>query len=131
MVPDDLYYSKDHEWLRLEGEIGTLGITHHAQAELGDIVFLELPAAGRELRAGEELGTVESVKAVSEIYAPVSGEVVAVNTEIAANPDRSATVNQDPYGGGWLVRIRLFAPEEVAGLLTPQAYRAYLESGAH
>ena len=127
MVPSELLYSRDHEWLRVEGEIGTLGITDHAQSELGDIVFLELPEPGRIVQAGDEFGTVESVKAVSEIFSPVSGEVIEVNLSLTKDPDNSATVNKDPYGEGWLVRIRLSDPQEVNKLLSPDAYSDYMK----
>jgi glycine cleavage system H protein len=130
MVPETLAYTKDHEWLRLEGDEGVVGITDHAQKELGDIVFLELPEPGRALSAGEEMGTVESVKAVSEIYSPVSGKVIDVNRALTEDPDSSATVNRDPYGEGWMVRILLSDPTEIEGLLDPAAYRRYLEEGA-
>ncbi len=115
MIPETLYYTKDHEWLKLDGEEATIGITFHAQKELGDIVYLELPEVGRTLKAGEEFGTVESVKAVSEIYSPVSGEVTAVNRFLMENPDNSATVNKDPYGEGWLVVLE---PEDWAKAAT-------------
>jgi glycine cleavage system H protein len=130
MVPEALYYSKDHEWLRVEGGEATVGITDYAQKELGDIVYLEFPEAGRKLKAGEELGTVESVKAVSEIYAPVGGEVLEVNESLTADPDRSAVVNQDPYGEGWLVKLRLSDPEEVKGLLDAEGYQRFLQEAA-
>ena len=130
MIPDDLVYTKDHEWLRIEGDEAIIGITDHAQKELGDIVFLELPEPGRTLGAGEEMGSVESVKAVSEIYSPVSGEVLDVNRSLTENPDSSATVNQDPYGNGWLVRVKLAEPEEVKELLNAASYRSYIDSAA-
>ncbi len=130
MVPEALYYSKDHEWLRVEGVEVTLGITDYAQNALGDIVYLEFPETGRELKAGEELGTVESVKAVSEIYAPVGGTVLEVNDSLTADPDRSAVVNQDPYGDGWLVKIRMSNPEEVQNLLDAKGYQSFLEEAA-
>ena len=125
--PESLLYTRDHEWLRVEGDRATVGITDHAQKELGDIVFLELPEPGRRLQAGEELGTVESVKAVSEIYSPVGGEVIEVNRALTEDPDRSAVVNQDPYGEGWLVKIRIADPAELEDLLRADAYRGYLE----
>lgn len=131
MVPESLFYTKEHEWVRVDGSEGTIGITHHAQQELGDIVFVELPAPGRTLRAGEEFGSVESVKAVAEVFAPVSGEVIAVNRAIADNPDRAAAVNQDPYGEGWLIRVRLSAPQELSALMGPEQYREFVAEAAH
>jgi glycine cleavage system H protein len=128
MYPEDLLYTKDHEWIRVEGDIGTIGITFHAQKELGDLVYVELPKPGAVVTAGRSVGSVESVKAVSDVYAPASGEVVAVNPELAAKPE---TINQDPYGRGWLARIRLSDPGELKGLMSAQAYQAYVseESG--
>ena len=130
MVPDGLLYTKDHEWIRVEGQEAVVGITSHAQSELGEIVFLDLPEPGRTVRAGEEFGTVESVKAVSEIYSPVSGEVTAVNRVLTENPDNSATVNKDPYGEGWLVRLRFSDPGEVKKLLDRASYEGYLTEAA-
>jgi len=127
MIPEALYYTKDHEWLKLEGGEGTIGITFHAQKELGDIVYLDLPETGRTLSAGDEFGSVESVKAVSELFSPVSGEVVAVNGELTADPDNSATVNRDPYGDGWMIRIKLSDASEVEGLMSAADYRKYVE----
>ena len=124
MVPEDLKYSKEHEWLRLEGETATIGITHHAQEEMGDLVFVELPAAGDGLSAGQVLGTVESVKAVSELFAPVEGEVLAVNEALA---DRPELVNQDPYGEGWMLRVRVAGGGE--GLMSAAEYESYLQAG--
>jgi glycine cleavage system H protein len=123
MYPDDLRYTKDHEWIRREGERGVVGITHHAQAQLGDVVFVELPAVGRAVKAGETFGTVESVKAVSELFSPVSGEVVTVNEALARKPE---TVNSDPYGGGWMITLRLAAPAELDALMDAAAYRKML-----
>ena len=120
IYPDDLKYTKEHEWLAVNGSVGTVGITHYAQSELGDIVYVELPAAGSQVVAGEEFGTVESVKAVSEIFAPVSGEVLQVNATLATSPE---TINKDPYGEGWLIRIRLSDATEVDSLLDVDAYK--------
>ena len=130
MVPEGLYYSKDHEWLRIEDGEATIGITDFAQKELGDIVYLEFPEIGRQLRSGEEFGTVESVKAVSEIYSPVTGEVLEVNGSLTEDPDRSALVNQDPYGEGWLVRLRLSEPAEIKGLMDASAYQKLVEEAS-
>lgn len=119
MIPADLRYTKEHEWIRVEGDLGTIGITQFAQGELGDIVYVELPEIGKTVGAGEILGTIESVKAVSEIYAPVAGTVVEVNESLGAAPE---TVNADPHGNGWLVKLRISAPAELDGLLDAAAY---------
>ena len=119
LVPDDLRYAETHEWIRTEGGIATIGITDHAQAELTDIVYVELPQVGAALEAKQAAAVVESVKAASDIYSPVSGEVVEVNSELESNP---ALVNTDPYGSGWLFRVKLSDPEEVASLKTAAEY---------
>ena len=118
-VPTDLKYAKSHEWLRVAGDIGTVGITDHAQHELTDIVFVELPVVGRQLKAGDACAVVESVKTASDIYTPVSGEVVEVNKAASDNP---ALVNSDPYGGGWFYKIKLSASAEVNSLLSAADY---------
>jgi glycine cleavage system H protein len=118
-VPPDLKYTKSHEWLRREGATATIGITDHAQHELTDVVFVELPAVGRRINAGESCAVVESVKTASDIYAPVSGEVVAVNAELAGHPE---LVNSAPYAGGWFFKIQLSQPTDVDGLLSPESY---------
>lgn len=120
-VPGDLKYSKSHEWVRLEGEIATIGITDHAQRELTSLVFVELPKVGRVIRAGEPCAVVESVKAASDVYSPISGEVTEVNTELEDLPE---LVNKDPYGVGWFFRLRVKDPSEISGLLDASAYRA-------
>ena len=120
MVPDGLYYTKEHEWVKLDGEIGIVGITDYAQGELGDIVMLDLPKAGTKVVQMRSLGTIEAVKAVSDIYSPISGEVVEVNEAAISNP---ALVNQDPYNAGWLVKIRIEKPEELKNLLLAEDYR--------
>jgi glycine cleavage system H protein len=120
MVPDGLYYTKEHEWVKLDGEIGIVGITDYAQGELGDIVMLDLPKAGTKVVQMRSLGTIEAVKAVSDIYSPISGEVVEVNEAAISNP---ALVNQDPYNAGWLVKIRIEKPEELKNLLSAEDYR--------
>jgi glycine cleavage system H protein len=119
MYPTNLRYTKDHEWILVEGGTGTVGITDFAQAQLGDIVYLELPAVGRTIAQHEVVGTIESVKAVSEIYSPVSGEVVEVNAGLNDTPD---VVNKDPHGAAWLFKVRLSDAGEVAGLLDAAAY---------
>jgi glycine cleavage system H protein len=118
-VPADLKYAKSHEWIRVSGEAGTIGITDHAQHELTDVVFVELPAVGRKVKAGEACAVVESVKTASDIYAPVSGEVVEVNAAVVNNP---SLVNTDPYAGGWFFKLKLGSPAEVNGLLSPADY---------
>lgn len=123
-IPADLSYSKDHEWIRVEGGTGTLGITDHAQRQLGDVVFVELPNPGDRFSSGEPLGSVESVKAVSEVYMPVSGDIRETNSELADNPE---LLNDDPYGDGWLVRITVTDPAELGGLLTAAEYEAYIK----
>ncbi len=121
--PEQLSYTKEHEWIRIEGETGIIGITEYAQGELGDIVFVELPKVGATIRQGETFGTIEAVKAVSDLYAPVSGEVTAVNTDLDKTPE---TVNKDPYGGGWMVKVRLSNPAEVKSLLDAKGYRSLI-----
>jgi glycine cleavage system H protein len=117
--PTQFRYTKEHEWVSLEGSRAKVGITEHAQSELGDVVFVELPAVGTQVKKGENLGTVESVKAVSDIYAPLSGEVVEVNSELESAPE---TVNQDPHGAGWLVVLEVNDPTEVETLLDASGY---------
>ena len=121
MIPADLRYTKDHEWVRVDGDVATIGITQHAADQLGDIVFVELPNAGRALEQFATFGVVESVKAVSDLFAPVGGEVVEANGALAAAPE---VVNSDPYGAGWMLRIRLADAAQVDALLDPAAYEA-------
>ncbi len=118
-VPSDSKYAKSHEWVRVSGEAGTVGITDHAQHELTDIVFVELPAVGRTVKAGEACAVVESVKTASDIYSPVSGEIIEVNPAVVDNP---ALVNTEPHTGGWLFKLKLSAPAELDALLAPAAY---------
>ena len=118
-VPAELKYAKSHEWLRLEGDIGTVGITDHAQQELTDVVFVELPAVGRKLKAAEACAVVESVKTASDIYSPVSGEILETNAALSKKPE---LVNSDPYGAGWFFKLKLSAPAEAATLLSPADY---------
>jgi glycine cleavage system H protein len=126
MVPSDLRYTKTHEWVRVEGDVATVGITDHAAAELGDIVFVELPEPGRVLEQAAPFGVVESVKAVSDLYAPVGGEVVEANAALAAQPE---LVNADPFGAGWMLRLRLADPGQLGALLDPAAYDALAAEG--
>ncbi|ALA18166.1 MULTISPECIES: glycine cleavage system protein GcvH [unclassified Chelatococcus] len=119
------YYTKDHEYIRVEGDTGTVGISDYAQSQLGDVVFVELPSVGKALTKGAEAAVVESVKAASEVYAPVSGEVVAVNGAIEETP---GTVNEDPLGNGWFVQIKLSDAGELDGLMTEEQYEDYLKS---
>ena len=120
---DDLHYSESHEWVRVDGEIGTIGITEHAQKQLGEIVYLELPEVGHVYNADDEFGTVESVKAVSELYSPVSGEVVEVNKSAVSEP---GIINDDPQGDGWLIKVKLSTDEEISKLMTADAYATYV-----
>lgn len=126
MIPEDLMYTKTHEWVRLHGNEAVIGITHFAQESLGDLTFIELPAVGDTLGMGQEMGTVESVKAASELYSPVAGEVVAVNEALESNP---GLVNEDPYGQGWMIRIAL--AEQPEGLLSAARYAAIVEAAGH
>lgn len=122
-IPDDLKYTKEHEWVRIEGNIATIGVTDYAQEQLGDIVYVELPQEGEEVTKDETFGVLESVKAVSDCYSPVSGTVVEANTVLAENPE---TVNEDPYGEGWMIKIEMSDPSEAEGLMDHEAYKAFL-----
>ena len=123
MYPSDFRYTKEHEWINVTGDTGTVGITDYAQHELGDVVFVELPKVGAKFNASQSFGTVESVKAVSEIYSPVSGEVVETNTALADAPE---TINKDPHGAAWMIKIRLTNPKELSSLMDAAAYQAYI-----
>ena len=118
-IPSDLRYANSHEWIRLEGDIATVGISDHAQEELTDVVFVELPAVGRAVDAGDPTAVVESVKAASDIYAPVSGEVVEVNPDVEADP---SLVNTDPYGKGWIFKLKVKDVEHVSKMMDATAY---------
>ena len=120
-VPEELEYTRTHEWVKREGDVATVGITDHAQDELGDVVFIELPEEGASFGAGDSFGTIESVKAVSDLYTPVGGEVVEVNETLNDSPER---VNEDPYGGGWMIRLRI---SEEGDLLSAEEYERVLE----
>ncbi len=127
MYPKDYRYTKEHEWIKADGATGTIGITDYAQHELGDVVFVELPKVGTQLKAGQSLGTIESVKAVSEIFTPVSGEVTETNPALVDAPEK---INSDPHGSAWLIKIRLADPKEPASLMDAAAYEAYVAEKA-
>jgi glycine cleavage system H protein len=127
-VPADLKYTKTHEWVRVEGDVVTIGITDHAQAELGDVTYVDLPEPGLQLALEAQFGEVESVKAVSELFAPVSGEVVEANTEIE---NTTEVINEDPYGRGWLIKVRLSDASELSQLLDSADYEKFAESEGH
>jgi len=124
MYPDDFYYTKDHEWIKIEGEEGTVGITDFAQKQLGDVVYVELPAKGTKLEFHQSLGVIESVKAVSDVYSPLSGEVVAVNQKLNDSPE---LINQDPHGQGWIIRLKIKDQSELHNLMTASEYEKFLE----
>jgi len=126
-IPDDLQYTKDHEWVRVEGDVAVVGITDYAQDSLGDVVYVELPKPGDDVTANDPFGSVESVKAVSEMFSPVSGTVAAVNEALA---DESDKVNKDPYGEGWMIRVKLSNPGEVDSLLTAAEYEDFTKAEA-
>lgn len=123
MYPEKFRYTKEHEWVLVEGDTGTIGITDHAQKELGDIVYVDLPKIGAKYAKGATFGSVESVKAVSDIYAPVSGEVTGINEDLATAPEK---LNQDPHGAAWLIKVRLESPSEIEQLMTAADYQKYI-----
>jgi glycine cleavage system H protein len=127
MYPADYRYTKDHEWIKVEGSTGTIGITDYAQHELGDVVFVELPKVGAEIKAGQSFGTVESVKAVSEIFCPVSGTIIETNSDLADAPEK---INQDPHGAAWLIKLQLSDSEEIQSLMDTAAYETYIAAKA-
>lgn len=128
MYPKDYRYSKDHEWIKVEGGVGVIGITDFAQAELGDVVYLDLPAVGRQLAKHEVFGSVESVKAVSDLFSPVAGEVVAINKDTTTAPE---TVNSDPHGKAWLIKVKLTNAADVDELMTADAYESFITKAGH
>ena len=123
MYPDDLHYTKQHQWVRFSEGVGLVGITDYAQKELGDIVYVDLPRVGTTLEQGKVMGSVESVKAVSDIYAPVSGEVVEINDALSTAPEK---LNESPHGDGWLIKIRLSAPDQISALLSAEDYQKHV-----
>lgn len=123
MYPENFRYTKEHEWVRVEGDTGTIGITHHAQDELGDIVYVDLPKPGTHLEQGKSLGSVESVKAVSDVYSPVSGDVTEANGLLADAPEK---LNEDPHGAAWLVKVKLANPADVQNLMSAAEYQSYI-----
>lgn len=125
MNPDEMHYTPSHEWVRIDGEIATIGITDHAQKELGEIVYLELPEVGHVYNVDEEFGTVESVKAVSELFTPISGEIVEINKSAVAEP---GIVNDDPLGDGWLIRMKVSSDGEIGKLMSAEQYAEYVKS---
>ncbi|MFZ3215293.1 MAG: glycine cleavage system protein GcvH [Candidatus Acidiferrales bacterium] len=127
MYPTDYRYTKQHEWIKVQGDIGTIGITDYAQQELGDVVFVEMPKPGAKVASGASFGTVESVKAVSEIYSPVAGEVTETNPLLVDAPEK---INTDPHNTAWLLKLKLADPKEVAGLMDAAAYQAYIAEQA-
>ena len=126
-VPEDLKYTKEHEWAKIEGDVATIGITDYAQSELGDIVYIELPKVDSEVGQMAPIGTIEAVKTVADLYSPLSGKVVEVNERLSQNP---SIVNNDPYGEGWIAKIRISNPDEVENLLSAEDYRKLLEEVA-
>ena len=121
--PENLKYAPDHEWIRVEGKFGWIGITDHAQSELGDIVYVEVPAVGSKIEKGKSFGTIEAVKAVSDLFAPINGEVLEVNAEVKDHPE---IVNKDPYGAGWMIKILISDPAQLGILLDSKAYKSMI-----
>jgi len=126
MYPEEYRYTKEHEWVSVKGDVATIGITDHAQKELGDIVYVDLPQPGDAVAANKTMGSVESVKAVSDIYCPVTGEVTEVNTELTDAPEK---VNEDPHGAAWMVKVKLANPNEIINLMSAGDYQSYIERG--
>jgi glycine cleavage system H protein len=125
LYPENLLYHQTHEWVKVDGGIAVIGITHYAQDQMGDLVYVEVPQVGQEVTAGEAMGTVESVKAVEDVRAPVSGKVVEANQSLTDAPE---IVNRDPYGAGWMVKVEVSNPQELAALMSSQAYQKYIAS---
>ncbi len=123
-IPEDLLYTEEHEWVYVDGEVAIVGITDYAQGELGDVIFVELPEVGDHVQQLEPFGSIEAVKTVSDVFAPVSGEIVEVNSDLDANPQ---LINQDPYGQGWIVKIKIADPKELESLLSPEEYQNMIE----
>ena len=128
MYPDDYRYTTEHEWVRVEDDIAVLGVTDFAQKELGEVVFVELPQVGHVYDAGDEIGTIESVKAVAEVFTPIAGEIVEVNEALADDPE---LINEDPHVDGWLVKVRYSASSDLDGLMDAEAYGEYVQQGKH
>jgi glycine cleavage system H protein len=127
MYPADYRYTKQHEWIHVQDGVGTIGITDYAQHELGDVVFVEMPKTGLKIKAGSSFGSIESVKAVSEIFSPVSGEIIEINSALADTPEK---INQDPQRSAWLIKVKLDYPKEVSGLMDAAAYQSYIAEAA-
>ena len=127
-IPENLYYTSEHEWARIEGDTAIVGITDYAQQSLGDVVYVELPDVGTELKKGVEFGSIESVKAVSDIFSPVSGEVIEVNEEISDHPEY---INQSPYDKGWIIKVKMSNPDEVKELMNSTQYKELVEKESH
>jgi glycine cleavage system H protein len=127
MYPSDLKYDKEHEWVRLEGDVAIIGISHFAQNQLGEVVYVDLPSEGDSVNAGEAFGEIESVKSVSELYSPADGEIVKVNASLSDAPE---VVNEDPYGEGWMIQVKLADPSQIDGLLSAEEYEAFVSEEA-
>jgi glycine cleavage system H protein len=127
MYPSELKYDKEHEWVRIEGDMAKVGITHFAQDQLGEVVYVDLPAVGDTVASGDTFGEIESVKSVSELFSPVTGEVVSVNDELDAAPE---SINEDPYGSGWMIEVKMSDPSEAGGLMSAADYEAFVEAEA-
>jgi glycine cleavage system H protein len=123
-IPENLYYTKEHIWVKIEDDVATIGITDYGQHQLGDVVFVDLPELGREVESGEVIASVESIKAVSEIYSPITGKIISINEDLANDP---SFINSDPYGDGWIADIQMKDPTEIEDLMTADDYKAYLE----
>jgi glycine cleavage system H protein len=127
MYPSDLKYDKEHEWVRVEGDVAVIGISHFAQHQLGEVVYVDLPSEGDSVNAGEAFGEIESVKSVSELYSPADGEIVKVNSALSDSPE---TVNEDPYGAGWMIQVKLADASQLDGLLSAEEYEAFVSEEA-